>query len=154
MARNILVIAALHLVEAKGVCPPRDEPAAHWTRWNELGIHRRPFVIRISWNPQTGSLFVGPQCRHVLQIPADRRYPLESYLRGFWFPIPPVIALRPFFWPDGKIREWTEQHADLNDRVSSIFLDLLRPDVPTRTRIFRNVDNQFLRQTFPNHVHW
>jgi hypothetical protein len=154
MSRIIPIVPEFRMVEAKGLRPPVHDPRCHWSKWQEDQTRKTPFVIRISWLPMTGQAYIGVQVSHALQIPRDRRYPLGAYLRAFWFPSPPVLALRPYFWPENFRAAWDHDDAELNERITLVFLALVQPHIPLRTRIFKDIDNHFLRQTFPQQRNW
>jgi hypothetical protein len=131
-----------------GLAPPPWAPIPHPLLWWEDGCKKRPEVVRFSWLPVTGDLFVGVQMRHALQIPRDGEYPFAAFLRGFYFPHLTELAVRTYFWGEGPYDWWDESHHRLDTHVAFVFLHLIRPSLPRDVKSFVSVDNRFLKERY------
>ena len=144
-SRNIKIVRKLTIIKTVGLKrSDEDNPFL----WHSSYTGKRPFWIRFVWNPQTGRMILGVplECYHHKDIiPSSRRYPIDAWVRGFYFPEKRWIGIRPFFWPAGPEDQWNKQHATLNDRIMKALVPMLRRILP-KARIETNIDNNRLAE--------
>ncbi len=129
---------------------PQADLNAHPFFWKESdgSLQKDPSEIRWVWNPMTGDLHIGTQDRHSEMTPRDTDW--ESVLRGFYFPAKKLVAIRPFYWPDGTYDQWDEGHAELSADVQMTFVMAMQPTLQQQdpeVEFKTNIDNKWLQGT-------
>lgn len=116
--------------------------------YKEKGQQKVPQEIRWVWDPISGDMYVGTQDHHSEMTPSGTDW--SAVLRGFYFPDKKLIAIRPYFWPDGAHDYWDGDHAELSADIQMTFimamkpiLQLQDPEVDFQT----NIDNSWLQQS-------
>lgn len=145
-ARLIRIVNHANITTVEGLEPPKRRKARNQFYWDQQGafVPKPPGTIRFIWSPVTGEMRLGTENNHAEQMGKGEGF--DSWVRGFFFPEQKLVAIRPFFWPQGAHDVWDAEHADLNNRVMTTISNIMKNLIPS-ARIKADVDNNWLRSS-------
>ncbi len=148
-ARKINIKSTAVVVDTETLIPPSNKNA-HPLQYLDPNTKKPPEVIRWTWSPITGEMRIGPTTTHASQTGGQ---PFDSLVRGFYFPQKKLIAIRPFFWPQGAYDYWDESHEELNVKVTNAITTILKLALP-KAQIEQQTDNQWLKNKIDPFRKW
>lgn len=165
-ARQINIVTRVNVVSVSGLEPPVIEPVVddldpagqeQLSQPPQMDSNTHPFFwmlpgqkvpqeIRWIWDPISGDMYVGTQDRHSEMTPSGTDW--SAVLRGFYFPDKKLIAIRPYFWPDGANDYWDGDHAELSADIQITFIMAMKPILQQQdpeVDFQTNIDNSWLQ---------